>query len=63
MSNDAAIEQSRKHMDRLRGRLFGLVEAVGFEPKQEAALKRCIRTTTYDAQADLERTLRSGVNV
>jgi hypothetical protein len=52
------IEGVRRDMDRLRGRLFALVEAIGLNDKQERALKSVIRTTTYDAQADLEATLR-----
>lgn len=55
-----AIETVREDMNRLRGRLFQLVEAVGLPQRQERALKGCIRTTTYDAQADLERLLRTG---
>lgn len=58
MSSAEAIEQVRADMNRLRGRLFQLVEAAGLEEKQESALKGCIRTTTYDAQADLESALR-----
>ena len=52
------IEQVRNDMNRLRGRLFQLVEAAGLDQKQEDALKGCIRTTTYDSQADLESALR-----
>lgn len=53
-----AIREMRTHMDRLRGRLFQAVEAVGFPEDRERAIKGVIRTTTYDAQADLEATLR-----
>jgi hypothetical protein len=59
---DAAVNQVREDMNRLRGRLFQLVEAVGLPKEQADAFKRCIRTTTYDAQADLERVLRNGAN-
>jgi hypothetical protein len=52
------IQQTRDDMNRLRGRLFQAIEAVGFPPKQESAIKGLIRNTTYDAQADLEATLR-----
>jgi hypothetical protein len=48
----------REDMNRLRGRLFQLVEAAGLDEKQEQALKGCIRTTTYDSQASLEAMLR-----
>jgi hypothetical protein len=57
MTNDV-IQQTRDDMNRLRGRLFQAIEAVGFPPKQESAIKGLIRNTTYDAQADLEATLR-----
>lgn len=48
----------RDHMNRLRGRLFGAVEATGMPAKQENATKGLIRNLTYDAQADLEAALR-----
>ncbi len=54
-----AIEQVREDFNRLRGRLFGSIEAVGLPAKQENALKGLIRVTTYDCQANLEQTLRS----
>jgi hypothetical protein len=47
-------------MNRLRGRLFQLVEAVGLPDKQETALKGVIRATTYDVQASVEAVLRDG---
>lgn len=59
--SDLAIQQVREDMNRLRGRMFQLVEALGLAQKQEDALKRCIRTTTYDGQANLESLLRSEV--
>jgi hypothetical protein len=59
VSNDAAIADLRLHMDRLRGRLFQLVEATGLPKGQQLAIKGCIRNTTYDAQADLEETLNA----
>jgi len=52
------IDVMRTDMNRLRGRLFQLVEAAGLPEKQEAALKGCIRTQTYDAQSRLESALR-----
>jgi hypothetical protein len=53
------ISLVRRDMDRLRGRLFQLVELAGLPDVQERAFKSCIRsTTTYDAQADLEAALR-----
>lgn len=45
-------------MNRLRGRLFQLVESWGLDAKREDAMKGCIRSETYDAEADLESALR-----
>jgi len=56
--SEATIAVMREDMNRLRGRLFGAVEACGMPPKQENALKGLIRTLTYDVQADLEAALR-----
>jgi hypothetical protein len=59
MANVAgAIEQLREDMNRLRGRLFQSIEAVGLPEKQENAMKGVIRSTTYDAQANVEAALR-----
>jgi hypothetical protein len=53
-----AIAQVREDMNRLRGRLFGAIEAAGLPEKQETALKGLVRQQTYDAQANLESILR-----
>jgi hypothetical protein len=55
---DPAITEMRESMDRLRGRLYEAIEAVGFPSRQEAAIIRLTRRITYDAQADLESLLR-----
>lgn len=55
-----AIQLVREDMNRLRGRLFELVEAVGLPIRQEEAFKKVIRRMTYDSQAQLEDTLRGG---
>jgi hypothetical protein len=52
------IDQMRADMNRLRGRLFQLVELADLPDGKAQAFKGCIRTTTYDAQAELEATLR-----
>jgi hypothetical protein len=57
-SSLVSIRTMRDDMNRLRGRLFQLVEAVGLEDQQEAAFKGCIRQITYDAQRSLEAALR-----
>ncbi|CAB4197599.1 hypothetical protein UFOVP1313_21 [uncultured Caudovirales phage] len=56
--SEAAITAVREDMNRLRGRLFGAVEAIGLPDKQENAIKGLIRQLTYDAQSDLEAVLR-----
>jgi hypothetical protein len=56
MTDDVA--KMRDHMNRLRGRLFGAIEATGLPEKQENAIKGLVRQLTYDAQADLEETLK-----
>lgn len=53
-----AVAQIREDMNRLRGRLFGAVEAVGLPERQENAIKGFIRQHTYDAQANLEAIVR-----
>lgn len=58
MNRENAIKEVRDDMNRLRGRLFGAVEATGMEEKQANAFKGLIRQMTYDAQANLESTLR-----
>lgn len=58
MPDPDPIAVMRDHMNRLRGRLFGAVEATGMPAKQENATKGLIRNLTYDAQADLEAALR-----
>jgi hypothetical protein len=55
---DAAIAQMREDMNRLRGRLFQTIEAIGLPERQESAAKGLIRRLTYDSQADLESCLR-----
>lgn len=56
--SEAAIAQVREDMNRLRGRLFGAIEATGLPEKQENALKSLVRQASYDAQANLESILR-----
>lgn len=59
MSGEAeAITLVREGMNRLRGRLFELVEATGMASKQEQAFKNLIRRQTYDCQGDVESALR-----
>lgn len=62
MSSETAIKEVRDDMNRLRGRLFGAIEATGMPTKQENAVKGLIRQLTYDAQANLEGILRRNGN-
>ena len=60
MSRQAAIKDVRDGFNRIRGGLFSAVEAVGLPDKQENALKGLIRQLTYDAQSNIEGSLRGG---
>jgi hypothetical protein len=55
---DTLIQGVSDDMNRLRGRMFGLIETAGLPDKQEAAFKSLVRGLTYDALADVERTLK-----
>jgi hypothetical protein len=48
----------REEFNRVRGRMFQAIEAVGLPDKQERAMKGLVRSLTYDAQAGLESILR-----
>jgi hypothetical protein len=48
----------RDDFDRLRGRLYELVECTGMPDDQQEAFKRLIRRTSYDVQSRLEGRLR-----
>lgn len=54
----AEVDQVRESMNRLRGRLFGALEATGMPDRQCDAIKGLIRQLTYDAQSSLEALLR-----
>lgn len=56
--NDDALTVMREDYNRLRGRLFGAIEAIGLPIRQENAIKGLIRHLTYDSQANLEAALR-----
>jgi hypothetical protein len=57
---DALIEEVRVDMNRLRGKLFQLVESWDVGEKRENAMKGCIRSETYHAQSELESMIRRG---
>ena len=43
---------SDNHIDRLLGKLFEVVEALGFQQKQEDALKGLVQKTIYSVMED-----------
>jgi hypothetical protein len=57
-ATDPAIRLVREEFNRVRGRMFQAIEAVGLPDKQERAMKGLVRSLTYDAQAGLESILR-----
>jgi hypothetical protein len=59
VNGDDPVQAMREHFNRLRGRLFGAIEATGMPKEQQNAVKGLVRHLTYDAQADLEETLKN----
>jgi hypothetical protein len=59
-ASEPAIRRLRDEMNRLRGRMFQVIEAAGLPDRQETALKGVIRATTYDVQTAVEAELRDG---
>lgn len=57
-SADEALAVVRQKHDKLRGQLFGAIEAVGLPERQENAIKGLIRRVSYEAQAELEAAIR-----
>lgn len=56
--SDLELNELRASFDRLRGRLFQVVESVGMPQRQEEAAKGVIRTVTYDMQRSIEQGAR-----
>jgi hypothetical protein len=59
MSDEVVIREIRADMDRLRGRMFALIESWGPGRHRETAMKSMVRQLTYDAQGDLEAAVRA----
>lgn len=55
---DQTIATAREEMNRLRGKLFAMLESWGLPDKQESACKQLIRERTYEAQGRIEAALR-----
>lgn len=51
MSSSAQVEDSiHVEMNRLRGRLCGLIESWGLDERRESACKQTLKTLTYDSE-------------
>lgn len=51
MSSSADVEESiHDEMNRLRGRLCGLIESWGLEERREQACKQTLKSMTYDSE-------------
>jgi hypothetical protein len=54
----SSVEDSiHAEMNRLRGRLCGLIESWGLDDKRESACKQTLKTLTYDSEALLIKLL------
>lgn len=53
MSSNELEKEIHKGMDRLRGRLAGLIEACGLPERQERSLVATLKSITYDHEAEL----------
>jgi hypothetical protein len=52
MSRRTEVEDNiHAEMNRLRGRLCGLIESWGLDEKRESACKQTLKTLTYDSEA------------
>lgn len=52
MSSSVETEDSiHKEMNKLRGRLCGLIESWGLDERREIACKQTLKTLTYDSEA------------
>jgi len=54
MSSSAEVEKTiHVEMNRLRGRLCGLIESWGLDERRETACKQTLKTLTYDSEERL----------
>ncbi len=54
MSSSAEVEKTiHVEMNRLRGRLCGLIESWGLDERREQACKQTLKTLTYDSEEKL----------
>jgi hypothetical protein len=57
-NEERALDILNSELNRMRGKLFEVVEATGIPDKQEEAFKRLIRRTSYDSQNLIASALR-----
>jgi hypothetical protein len=58
MSSSIEVEDTiHIEMDRLRGRLLGLIESWGLDDRQESACKSTLKALSYDSEAKLIKLL------
>lgn len=50
-SNEELEASIHQELNRLRGRLCGLIESWGLDEKRESACKQTLKTLTYDSEA------------
>lgn len=55
---EALLEEIVRTQNRLRGRLCGLIESWGLDPKREAAMISTLKSVSYDNEQKLKDTLR-----
>ena len=53
-----ALDVLNVELNRMRGKLFEVVEAVGLPEKQETAIKRLIRSQSFSSQNLIQSALR-----
>jgi hypothetical protein len=54
MSSSAEVEKTiHAEMNRLRGRLCGLIESWGLDERRETACKQTLKSLTYDSEEKL----------
>lgn len=50
LSSTQVEENIHSEMNRLRGRLCGLIESWGLDERRESACKQTLKTLTYDSE-------------
>lgn len=57
-NEERALDIMNSELNRMRGKLFEVVEAVGLPEIQEEAFKRLVRRTSFDSQNLIASALR-----